>query len=325
MLRLSVVIPVKNGSATLARCLRSITEQTVAEDLEIIVLDSNSADDSVNIARKFNARIIDVPEGRFDHGLTRNLGVQQAQGEFVYLTVQDATIGKRDMLERMVLHFRDEKVMAVSGHQAVPLDKETNPLVWYRPYSTPLLVEKTVKDPDAFKSMTQEDKQALISWDNVVAMYRKTALTAQPFVQTEFTEDWFWSYEALLKGWKLLHDPSLVVYHYHHHSFKYAFNITYTANYHFYKFFKFIPRLPAVGMPIFRSAYHVMKNKQLSLKEKLYWTRHNWAGIFGSYFSTLDFLRRLKIGHQKSIEEGYQRYCSSIPQGKRRKMPQFPQ
>src|SRR5665213_1366070 len=223
------------------------------------------------------------------------------------------------MLERMSNHFADEKIMAVSGHQAVPQDKESNPLVWYRPYSTPEVKEKMVSDESVFSKLSQEEQQALISWDNVVAMYRKTALTAQPFVQTEFTEDWVWSYEALRKGWRLLHDPSLVVYHYHHHSYRYAYIITYTANYHFYKFFKFIPHVPALVMPIARSAYHLLKNKQLSLKEKLYWTKHNWSGIFGRYFSTLDFLRRLKFGNKTSIERGYQKFCSAIPLGRQKK------
>jgi rhamnosyltransferase len=91
--KISVIIPVKNGVATLERCLQSIADQTIANNTEIIILNSMSTDNSMDIARKFNARIIDIPEGTFDHGLTRNIGVQQASGEFVYLTVQDAWMG----------------------------------------------------------------------------------------------------------------------------------------------------------------------------------------------------------------------------------------
>lgn len=319
MPRLSVIIPVKNGGATLERCLQSVFDQTIAGGIEIIILDSMSDDNSVAIAQKFNARIIDIPGGTFDHGLTRNAGVQHASGELIYLTVQDAWISRNDMLEKMAGYFDDAKVMAVSGHQAVPHELDKNPFVWYRPYAQPQVEEKIIKNKGTYERLSQSERQALISWDNVVAMYRRSALTELPFVATDFTEDWIWSFQALLKGWKLLHDPSLVVYHYHHHSYCYAFNITYTSNYHFYKFFQFIPKLPPLMMPIGRAAYHLLRNRHLSLREKCYWIRHNATGRLAQFFSTLDFRLRLKTRREKGIEKGYQKYCEAIPMGRQRK------
>ena len=39
---ISVVIPVKNGGADLARCLAGITAQKVEEEVEVVVVDSGS-------------------------------------------------------------------------------------------------------------------------------------------------------------------------------------------------------------------------------------------------------------------------------------------
>jgi rhamnosyltransferase len=310
-----VIIPVKNGGATLERCLQSIRDQTIANSTEIIILNSMSTDNSMDIARKFYARIIDIPEGTFDHGLTRNIGVQQASGALVYLTVQDAWMGSNDMLEKMAAHFNDKEVQAVVGHQAIPHEKDKNPFLWYRPYSEPVVTEKVVTNIDEFKSLPTDKQQSLVAWDDVVAMYRKSALMEIPFVKTEFAEDWIWSYNALQRGWKLLHDSSLVVYHYHHQYYNYVFNLVYTANYHFYKFFQFRPALPALVVPMMQATYHLFRNKKLSFREKIYWIFHNWSGRLATFFSTVNFLTRLKTGGEKSIERGYSKYCKTIPQG----------
>ena len=315
---ISVVIPVKNGSATLERCLRSLRNQTLGKELEIIIADSMSVDNSREIALQYGATIIDIPEGSFDHGLTRNLAAQQASGQLIYFTVQDAWAASNDMLEKMATHFEDGLVKAVVGHQAVPHEKDKNPMLWFRPVSAASVTERLVTDPDNFKNLPVKEQQALAAWDNVVAMYRKTALTEQPFVQTAFAEDWIWSYNALQKGWKLLHDSSLLVYHYHHHTFQYAFRTTYTINYHFYKFFGYIPTAVLPFMPLIRVSWHVGKNKRLRFAERVYWIGHNFLSVTATFLSNLDFLIRLKAGRKNAVEKGYNKYCKLIPQGKQK-------
>ena len=318
MSKISVIIPVKNGAATLDKCLSNLRSQTVTY-LEIIILDSRSTDNSREIACKYATKIIDIPEDSFDHGLTRNLGVQQASGDFIYLTVQDAWLAENDMLQKMALHFTDPEVMGVVGHQAVPHEEDKNPLLWYKRFSEPDITVRQVKDWNEFEKLPMEEQQAIIAWDNVVAMYRKTALAALPFVATEFAEDWIWSEQALQKGWKLVHDPAIVAWHYHHRGYRYAFRVAYALNYHFHKFLDYTPKIPAFIMPMVHATYHVAKNPLVSFKEKIYWVLHNYAGHLGTYFSHLNFLFRLKMGGEDFISRGYNKYCKTIPQGKHKK------
>jgi rhamnosyltransferase len=316
MPEISVIIPVRNGAASLERCLQSICNQSIADQLEIIILDSMSTDNSRELAAKFNAKIINVPDGTFNHGLTRNIGVENSSGNFLYFTVQDASIADDCMLENMLKHFDDLSVVAVVGHQAVPHEKDKDPFLWYKPYDKPEIAIRKVEDVALFLNLSTIEKKSLIAWDNVVSMYRKRILIEQPFMKTEFAEDWVWSYQALLKGWKLLRDSSLVVYHYHHSSFTYNFNVAFTTNYHFYKFFKFKPSIPALAFPIIQTTYHLLKNNSLSFGQKFYWIINNYAGRFGTWGSTIIFLTRLNWGGEKSIEKGYEKYCKEIPQGK---------
>lgn len=274
-----------------------------------------STDGSREIAKFYTSKIIDIPIESFDHGLSRNIGVQNATGELIFFTVQDAWLFKNDFIEKMASHFDDLTVKAVVGHQAVPHDQDKDPLLWHRPISAPSVTERIVYDKTLFLNLNQQKQQELIAWDNVVAMYRKEALIEQPFVQTAFAEDWIWSYQALLRGWKLLHDSSLVIYHYHHQSYKYAFKLRYTVNYHFYKFFGYTPVIPKLFIPIIKAFYHLLKNQRLSIGQKLYWFSYNIGVKLGDYISTLNFLFRLKYFGNLSIRKGFEKYCKQIPQG----------
>ncbi|HZQ09391.1 MAG TPA: glycosyltransferase [Anaerolineae bacterium] len=85
---LSVVICVYNGADTLADCLRALQQQTFPRDqIEIIVVDDGSTDDSAAIARRFPVRVEQGPH----RGLAaaRNIGWRAAQSEWVAFTDDD--------------------------------------------------------------------------------------------------------------------------------------------------------------------------------------------------------------------------------------------
>jgi rhamnosyltransferase len=306
---------VKNGEATLERCLAILRNQTIGNCLEIIIPDSMSTDRSREIASQYGAKIINIPEGSFNHGLTRNTGLQHATGDLLFYTVQDAFLSENDLLEKMVKHFDDVQVMGVVGHQAVPHEKDKNPMLWYKRFSEPKIEIREIKDVEKFKNTNQAVQQSLMAWDDVVAMYRKTALLEQPFAETQFAEDWIWSRDALMRGWKLIYDPSLVVYHYHHSGYRYAYKVAYAVNYHFYKYFNFKPKVPDLLLPTLKSIYQVGKNPDLKLKEKLYWVSHNFLSNLGTFNSHVNFLIHNYFGGTNSIEKRYKKICREIPQG----------
>lgn len=318
--KISCVIPVKNGEATLERCLQGLRNQTIGKELEIIILDSMSTDKSREIAGKYNCIIADVPVGTFNHGLTRNIGAKIASGDLLFYTVQDAWLAENTMLEKMIIHFENEQIMGVSGHQAVPHEKDKNPMLWYKRFSEPEVQLREIRDIEKFKNSKQAVQQSLIAWDDVVAMYRKTALMQQPFVDTQFAEDWIWSRDALLRGWKLIYDPSLVVYHYHHSNYSYAYKVAFAVNYHFYKYFNFKPGVPDLLMPMAKTIYYLGKQPELKLKEKLYWVYHNLQSRSGTFNSHVNFLVHNYFGGFESVEKRYHKVCRKIPQGNQKQV-----
>ena len=316
MIKVSVIIPVKNGSQTLRKCLDSIIGQSIAADVEIIILDSCSTDDSVSIAKQVDAKVITIPQGAFNHGDTRNLGVNHASGDLLFFTVQDAYLPDKDQLQKMVSHFDDVSVMAITGMQAVPHDRDKNPALWFKRFSKPSAVFKQILRSDFILLSDQEKYNLVVEWDDVHAMYRRAALRIVPFEKTDFAEDKLWARSALLKGMKIGFDPSLVVYHYHHSTFTYTFDLEYTVNYHIYKHFRIFPNWPVFFRTYLSNIYQLWKNNLLTVKEKIYWSMHNFARLSGYAVSTTLFIVIGKFLGNRNLDKSFRLFCNKVPQGK---------
>ena len=87
----SIIVPVYNAQNSVARCLESICGQTYQE-LEIIVLNDGSTDDSLAICEKFRAkdpRLVVVDKENEGVSRTRNAGLALAQGDYIQFADSD--------------------------------------------------------------------------------------------------------------------------------------------------------------------------------------------------------------------------------------------
>jgi len=85
--KVSIIVPVHNAENYLAACLGNLVNQTL-QQIEIIIIDDNSSDRSLQIMKdckeQFGDKIVilqsDAPAGA---GGARNLGIQEARGEYI--------------------------------------------------------------------------------------------------------------------------------------------------------------------------------------------------------------------------------------------------
>ncbi len=104
-LTLSIIIPVYNESGHLKACLNSIQKQTVMPN-EVIVVDNNSTDDSVKIAKQFNfVRIVTEKQQGIIYA--RDAGFNATQTDIIGRIDSDSLLPK-DWVER-VLEFYSDK------------------------------------------------------------------------------------------------------------------------------------------------------------------------------------------------------------------------
>lgn len=109
--KVSVVIPVYNEERYLGACLDSLMHQIEPAD-EIIVVNNNSTDNSVKIAKQFPVKIVkEKVQGMIP---ARNRGFNEAQYEIIARTDAD-TILPKNWIKRIKKAFADEKLQAISG------------------------------------------------------------------------------------------------------------------------------------------------------------------------------------------------------------------
>lgn len=76
----SVIIPSKNSSTTIEKCLESIRHQTY-DSIETIVVDNNSDDTTREIAKKYTDKVFNIGPER---STQVNYGVEMASGKYIY-------------------------------------------------------------------------------------------------------------------------------------------------------------------------------------------------------------------------------------------------
>lgn len=119
---LSVVVPVYNSEKTIERCIRSILEQTY-HNLEIIMVDDGSIDQSYRISKKFADRDERIKLQKNEHlGVTaaRKAGVNMASGEYIAFVDSDDWV-ERDYFEKLMENMGDADVV-ITEHYVVEQD-----------------------------------------------------------------------------------------------------------------------------------------------------------------------------------------------------------
>lgn len=309
----SVVVPVKNGDYWLEGTLKGILGQQITGAFEVIVIDSGSTDRSLDIIHQFPVRLIQIAPERFNHGTTRNLGAQEARGEFVVMTVQDALPADKYWLQRLLDGFEDEQVAGVCGQQIVPHDSDKNPLEWFRPISAPEIVKYKFSCAE-FEKLPPTVKRQVCGWDDVTAMYRRKALLETPFQEVKFAEDALWAKDALLKGYTIVYNPNARVYHYHLEEFDYTVKRLFTSHYHFYKYFGYTP--PYVSNGLVRKLKDIRllyKERSLNWADKLKWFRYNVRIRNEINRAATLFYQSLENG-ESMLEEKHNELCAQVPQ-----------
>jgi len=106
--KVSFIIPTLNSENILCTCLQSIKKQSMI-DYEIIVSDGGSTDKTLEIAKKYNCRIVSNPLKTAEAG--KAVGLKQAQGTFIALIDSDNILPNKYWLKKMLLPFSDPDII----------------------------------------------------------------------------------------------------------------------------------------------------------------------------------------------------------------------
>jgi glycosyltransferase involved in cell wall biosynthesis len=165
----SIVVPCFNSELYLRQCLAALFAQTFPRDrYEVILIDNNSTDRSVQIARDFPQLTVLEEEIQSSYA-ARNRGVRQAKGEILAFTDSDCEVCPT-WLEEMASSLAEPGTAMVLGGTRNARES---------------LALRMVADYEAQKAeyvCTQRDKRLYYAYTNNMAVRREVFQQCGPFL-----------------------------------------------------------------------------------------------------------------------------------------------
>ena len=112
------------------RCVHALLKQTIANQIEILVVDNHSEDDSIGTIRNRlgqfpNVRIIETP-ANLGYGQGNGFGIQYAAGTYIFVTNPDNEL-EASGLERMVRLMESDSTIGIVAPRLVHEDGSVRP------------------------------------------------------------------------------------------------------------------------------------------------------------------------------------------------------
>ncbi len=210
---ISIIIPTWEASNSLPSLLASLVSQTV-KDYELIVVDSSSEDNTIDIAESYNANVIIIRRSQFDHGATRTLAAKEAKGDIIIYLTQDALLCDEYAIENIIKPFsKDSQIAAVFGRQL--------------PYPNASVFAQHLRlfnysDTSYVRVLSDREKYGIktVFFSDSFSAYRKAALEEMGYFKNGliFGEDTCAAADLLLKDQKIAYVANAKVFHSHNYT-----------------------------------------------------------------------------------------------------------
>ncbi len=214
--RISVIVCTRNRTEQLVSCLESIAAlQTEPE--EVLVVDNAPVDDATRkLCEALPVRYVREPIP--GQARARNRGLAECHGEVVAFTDDDCTVEPR-WLDGLAEELADPLVMAVTGYIG-PLELETPAQLWFEEHGGfERYPERRVLDPVEISPL----RATAVAGAGANMIFRRSAFDhvggfaedLGPGTQARSGDDKYAFYRLLAAGYRIVHDPSRLVWHRH--------------------------------------------------------------------------------------------------------------
>ena len=195
----SIIIPVRNGEATIVRCLEAAFASDY-ENFEVIVVDDGSDDRSAELIRTFPCTLIQlpVPSGA---SRARNVGVSHCHGNILFFTDADCLLNE-DTVARAVerLSVANNNVVLGGTYTVQPADNR-----FFSAFQSAFI--------NYFESKGDGDPDYIAT--HAMVLYAHTFRASRGFAEhyLPILEDVDFSHRMKKSGHRLVIDPGIQVRH----------------------------------------------------------------------------------------------------------------
>lgn len=118
---ISIIIRTKNEADSLEKVLKSVIAQKMDFDSEIILVDTNSTDNTRIIAEKYNCQILNVDVTEFSWGKGLNVGLDHARGQYCVLLSAHSYLIDENVIAGLVRPLIENKNVAATYGGQLPI------------------------------------------------------------------------------------------------------------------------------------------------------------------------------------------------------------
>lgn len=239
----SIVIPTLNAGPVFEGVLDAVLAQRAPWPFEILVVDSGSTDETLDIVAKHpSVRLHQIDKKDFNHGATRNLGAELTSGDFIAFLTHDAKPYNDRWLYNMVtaIERHPNAAGAFGRHLAWP---DASPFTkrdlnaHFETFShMPLAVDKGTKKK-RWKEKDPEWMQKLHFYSDNNSCMRREVFEKLPYRTVAFGEDQLWAWDIINEGYQKVYAPQAVVFHSHDYDEAETFERSKTESAFFKHFF----------------------------------------------------------------------------------------
>ena len=213
-MKFSIVIPTWNAGERWKEVINGVLSQSV-QPKDVYVIDSGSADDTLNLAKAAGFSVHKIEQKLFDHGGTRQMCVNSLpDSDIIVFLTHDAVLTDKNALKKLISTFNDSRVGAAYGRQ-LPREQANGIEAHARLFNYP--------DKSIVKKLNDREKLGFktVFVSNSFAAYRHTALDEVGGFPKKaiLSEDTCVVAKMLQKGWKLSYCAEAQVVHSHHFTY----------------------------------------------------------------------------------------------------------
>lgn len=196
---ISIIIRAYNEEKWISICLKAIKKQNIS-DIEVVLVDNNSTDMTVQKAIQEYPNLILVTITNFLPGLAINKGIRASSGEFIGILSAHCIPTDENWLSKLKANLTDNNVAGVYGRQ-IPLNatspEDTRDLL------ITFGLDHRIQIKDSF-------------FHNANSMIKRSTWQQYPFDEDVTNiEDRIWGQKIISSGLKIAYEPEASVYHHH--------------------------------------------------------------------------------------------------------------
>lgn len=218
-MKVSIIIPTLNAEKDLKMNIELLKKYNKREGFEVIIVDSESLDNTVKLARDSEFEVLNIKKSEFNHGGTRNLAVNKSKGSIIVFLTQDAILKDENSIDNLIRPLIENKDIGMSYGRQLPHLNAKVMGAFARIHNYPEISSvKSIKEKEVYGIKTVFCSNSFSAYNTKV--FQEVGMFPNNVI---LSEDTYVCSKMLKRNYKVAYVGDACVYHSHDYTIKEEF------------------------------------------------------------------------------------------------------